>query len=36
VEDWSGTYGDYLIAKVGKVFPDLATTVGVERPAEPA
>jgi isopenicillin N synthase-like dioxygenase len=32
VDDWSGTYGDYLIAKVGKVFPDLATATGVADP----
>ncbi len=24
VHAWSGTYGDYLLGKVGKVFPDLA------------
>jgi isopenicillin N synthase-like dioxygenase len=24
VHEWSGTYGDYLSAKVAKVFPDLA------------
>lgn len=24
VHEWSGTYGDYLTAKVAKVFPDLA------------
>ena len=27
VHDWSGSYGDYLMAKVAKVFPDLAETV---------
>ena len=26
VHEWSGTYGDYLTAKVAKVFPALATT----------
>jgi isopenicillin N synthase-like dioxygenase len=36
VDDWSGTYGDYLIAKVGKVFPDLAAGVGVEAPSDRA
>ncbi|OPZ30801.1 MAG: hypothetical protein BWY99_02915 [Synergistetes bacterium ADurb.BinA166] len=24
VHEWAGTYGDYLTAKVAKVFPDLA------------
>jgi len=27
VHDWSGTYGDYLLAKVSKVFPDLVDDV---------
>ena len=27
VHAYEGTYGDYLIGKVGKVFPDLATNV---------
>ena len=27
VHDWSGTYGDYLLAKVGKVFPALLDDV---------
>ena len=27
VHDWSGTYGDYLFAKVGKVFPALLDDV---------
>jgi isopenicillin N synthase-like dioxygenase len=31
VLDWSGTYGAYLLEKVGKVFPQLHTDV-VERP----
>ena len=28
VQAWSGTYGDYLTAKVAKVFPDLFADVG--------
>jgi len=28
VHDWSGTYGDYLLGKVAKVFPELAESVG--------
>jgi isopenicillin N synthase-like dioxygenase len=28
VHRWSGTYGDYLTAKVARVFPDLAEQVG--------
>jgi isopenicillin N synthase-like dioxygenase len=28
VHEWSGTYGDYLFAKVSKVFPALADDVG--------
>ena len=27
VHDWSGTYGDYLLAKVAKVFPVLSDDV---------
>ena len=27
VHDFSGTYGDYLLAKVAKVFPDLGARV---------
>ena len=27
VHEWSGTYGDYLLAKVGKVFPVLRNDV---------
>ena len=27
VHDWSGTYGDYLFAKVSKVFPELVDDV---------
>ena len=27
VHDWSGTYGDYLVTKVGRVFPDLRDEV---------
>ena len=27
VHDWSGTYGDYLLAKVAKVFPVLRNDV---------
>jgi isopenicillin N synthase-like dioxygenase len=27
VHEWSGTYGDYLLRKVGKVFPDLGERV---------
>jgi len=27
VHDWSGTYGDYLLGKVGRVFPDLGAQV---------
>ncbi|MFT3727651.1 MAG: 2-oxoglutarate and iron-dependent oxygenase domain-containing protein [Terricaulis sp.] len=27
VHDWRGTYGDYLLGKVSKVFPELARTV---------
>jgi isopenicillin N synthase-like dioxygenase len=27
VHDWSGTYGDYLLAKVGRVFPALLDAV---------
>jgi isopenicillin N synthase-like dioxygenase len=28
VHEWHGTYGDYLLAKVRKVFPDLAPRTG--------
>ena len=28
VHEWSGTYGDYLRAKVAKVFPALAGELG--------
>ena len=27
VHDWQGTYGDYVLAKVGKVFPALKAAV---------
>jgi hypothetical protein len=27
VHDWSGTYGEYLLAKVAKVFPALLDDV---------
>src|SRR5437588_405108 len=27
VHDWSGTYGDYLLTKVGRVFPELRDEV---------
>ena len=27
VHEWSGTYGDYLLAKVSKVFPELVDDV---------
>ena len=27
VHDWSGTYGDYLLSKVGRVFPELRDEV---------
>ena len=27
VHEWSGTYGDYLLSKVAKVFPDLLDEV---------
>jgi isopenicillin N synthase-like dioxygenase len=27
VHEWSGTYGDYLLTKVGRVFPDLGDEV---------
>jgi hypothetical protein len=32
VRAWDGTYGEYLTAKVAKVFPDLFATV--TRPAD--
>jgi len=28
VRAWTGTYGDYLTAKVAKVFPDLFENTG--------
>jgi isopenicillin N synthase-like dioxygenase len=31
VHEFSGTYGAYLLRKVGKVFPILGQTVGIER-----
>lgn len=31
VHDWSGTYGDYLLAKVGRVFPALLDDVLPDR-----
>ena len=27
VHDFSGTYGDYLLRKVGRVFPELSAAV---------
>jgi hypothetical protein len=27
VHEFSGSYGDYLVRKVGKVFPELGSTV---------
>jgi hypothetical protein len=27
VHEWRGTYGDYLLSKVSKVFPELARGV---------
>jgi polar amino acid transport system ATP-binding protein len=27
VHEWSGTYGDYLLTKVGRVFPELRDEV---------
>ena len=35
VHDWSGTYGDYLLAKVSKVFPALREAVLPESSASP-
>ena len=36
VHRWEGTYGDYLLGKVGKVFPELATDPhGTTRPRGP-
>lgn len=32
VHDLSGTYGDYLLGKVSRVFPDLATTLPRKSP----
>jgi polar amino acid transport system ATP-binding protein len=29
---WEGSYGDYLLTKVAKVFPDLARVVGADDP----
>ncbi|MEO6570017.1 MAG: 2OG-Fe(II) oxygenase family protein, partial [Ilumatobacteraceae bacterium] len=29
---WNGRYGDYLSAKVAKVFPDLFSTIGARAP----
>lgn len=31
VHDWTGTYGDYLTAKVAKVFPDLVEGLDARR-----
>jgi hypothetical protein len=31
VHAFSGTYGEYLLAKVGKVFPDLKAATLSER-----
>ena len=33
VHRWEGTYGDYLLGKVGKVFPDLADRGSARGPA---
>jgi isopenicillin N synthase-like dioxygenase len=33
VHDFAGTYGDYLLSKVSKVFPDLARSVSDAGPA---
>ena len=33
VHEWSGTYGDYLLSKVGRVFPDLLAQVLDDPPA---
>jgi isopenicillin N synthase-like dioxygenase len=33
VHEWQGTYGDYLLGKVSKVFPELARTTGSATPA---
>ncbi len=32
VHEWHGTYGDYLMGKVSKVFPDLAGDVALTTP----
>ena len=31
VHEWRGTYGDYLLAKVAKVFPELRRDALPER-----
>jgi isopenicillin N synthase-like dioxygenase len=33
VHEWHGTYGDYLLGKVSKVFPELARSTGRATPA---
>ena len=33
VHAWDGTYGDYLTAKVAKVFPELFAAIGDQSPA---
>jgi len=33
VHDWTGTYGSYLLSKVGRVFPDLGAEVLADRAA---
>ena len=33
---FDGTYGSYLVAKIGKVFPDLATDTGLPQPGAAA
>jgi len=35
VHAWEGTYGDYLSAKVARVFPKLFASVDGESPSEP-
>jgi isopenicillin N synthase-like dioxygenase len=32
---WEGSYGDYLTAKVAKVFPDLFDTISTEGSPQP-
>jgi hypothetical protein len=32
VHEFSGTYGEYLLGKVGKVFPDLERETIAARP----